>query len=296
MSRRPQTFCSDAARGRGDDLGGSAGPARIWALIEHPGPWPARLEDTPELQTPAGQQVLRAAARAGARVLLVRRPGRHRPAPDRAIAVLTQRGRGQWWSRWSEPDDLAGLADALSSPLDVLAPSPEWALLVCAHGRHDTCCAVRGRGVAGALARRWPAATWECTHLGGDRFAANVLALPAGVLYGGLDADTAVAALAAHAAGRPAVEHLRGISGSPAPAQVAVIAALRDHPGTNLYDVEPRSVRHPHPDLWEVDLALHPGGPVVTYRVEREPTEPALLTCKAQRPSRPMRLVARRSS
>ena len=53
------------------------------------------------------------------------------------------------------------------------ALEPEPMLLVCTHGVHDTCCAVRGRPVAAALARRWPEATWECSHVGGDRFAAQ---------------------------------------------------------------------------------------------------------------------------
>lgn len=293
MSAERKPFCSNAARERGDDLGGSAGPARIWALIEHPGPWPPRLEDTPELRTEPGRALLAAAGRLGVRVLLVRRPGRQ-PGGERAMAVLTQRGRGQWWSRWQEPADLGRLTRAVREPRDFVVPSPDWALLVCAHGRHDTCCAVRGRGVAAALARRWPRATWECSHLGGDRFAANVLVLPAGVLYGGLDADTAVACLAGHATGRPRLEHLRGVSGVPAPAQAAVIAALRDHPRTSLYDVEARSVRRTATARWEVDVAVEPTRDVVTYRVEGHPTEPALLTCKAQRPSRPVRLVAHR--
>ena len=59
--------------------------------------------------------------------------------------------------RWSSPDDLLAATatpeDAPATPPDGTAPR----LLVCTHGRHDTCCAVRGRpgrrGAGGALAR-----------------------------------------------------------------------------------------------------------------------------------------------
>ena len=58
---------------------------------------------------------------------------------------------------------------------------------VCAHGRHDQCCAVRGRSACGAIADEYPEYTWECSHLGGDRFAATMLILPEGLCYGRVD-------------------------------------------------------------------------------------------------------------
>ena len=58
------------------------------------------------------------------------------------------------------------------------------AYLVCAHSKHDTCCALRGRPVAAALADQRPGHVWECSHVGGERFAANVLVLPLGMMYG----------------------------------------------------------------------------------------------------------------
>ena len=36
--------------------------------------------------------------------------------------------------------------------------------------------------MAAVLAERWPDLVWECTHVGGDRFAANILVVPDGVL------------------------------------------------------------------------------------------------------------------
>jgi (2Fe-2S) ferredoxin len=142
------------------------------------------------------------------------------------------------WGDWSVDTDLLAAVDLLRRPEDVDCGAPEDVvtppesdreplLLVCAHGLHDTCCAVRGRPVAAILATRWPNATWECTHLGGDRFAPNVLVLPDGTYYGALDAELAVGAIEQHLAGRLAVDHLRGLATMPPPAQAAAAALHR---------------------------------------------------------------------
>ena len=66
---------------------------------------------------------------------------------------------------------------------------------------------------------------WECTHVGGDRFAANMVVLPTGDMFGRLDADTAPDVLTAYAAGRLLAEHHRGRSGT-TPVEQAVTALV----------------------------------------------------------------------
>ncbi len=100
-----------------------------------------------------------AANAAQARILLIRRPGRpgwigaHRQQ-SRAWAVSVG-WAGTSWGRWRAPEDLRAAADALARPAADLGGSADPVLLICTHGIHDTCCAVRGRPVAAALARRW---------------------------------------------------------------------------------------------------------------------------------------------
>jgi hypothetical protein len=169
-----------------------------------------------------------AAARAGVRVLLIRR--HHRRAPREDFRVFA--AYADPVSPWAETARLHHSDDLLSLDLEALAggrslglePHPDPLLLVCTHGRHDACCAERGRPVASVLSTARPEETWECSHLGGDRFAANVVVLPDGLYYGRLDALSALTVAGAHAAGQVDLDHLRGRSGLAMPVQAAEIA------------------------------------------------------------------------
>ena len=82
-----------------------------------------------------------------ARVLLIRRHGRRHPGRPRRWAVLRYDNSGayrQQWGTWSQDQDLSGIVGALGAPGEIGRPP---VVLVCAHGQHDTCCAVRGRPV-----------------------------------------------------------------------------------------------------------------------------------------------------
>ena len=108
-----------------------------------------------------------------------------------------------------------------------LTPQRDPVFAVCTHGRHDTCCAERGRPVAAGLSAVHAESTWEVSHIGGDRFAANLLVLPDGLYYGRLDPAAAVGVADAHLGGRVELEHLRGRSGMAMSLQAAEIELRR---------------------------------------------------------------------
>ncbi len=197
-----------------EPLAGTATLARRWLLVEHAGRWG---RDVAETVLP---DELRAAVDAfDGRVQLVRRAERRgEPA---AAAFLAETG-----------DDGSHLV-RLRPPASLLAGSAEGEpvsgllLLVCCHGRRDPCCARAGIPVYEALSRSTPAGrVWQSSHLGGHRFAANVLVLPAGILLGRVTADAAPHVAAELAAGRIPLEHYRGRTYH-APAVQAADAAVR---------------------------------------------------------------------
>ncbi|TRV79808.1 sucrase ferredoxin [Streptomyces sp. 130] len=273
-------FCADAARARGDALPGTAPYGLVWVLVEQHAPWPANGYDGLAVE-PVTKALLYEAARAvRARILLIRRHGR-RPedAGPRRWAVLEYDASGahrQQWGTWERDEDLALAAAALGTPGE---PGQPPVVLVCAHGRHDTCCALRGRPAARALAERWPDQVWECTHVGGDRFAANVLVAPDGVYYGGLDATSSVTVVGQHLAGRVHAAHLRGYTDL-FPAQQAAVAAVlaRYGPaGRHDYTVTGTSRAGPH---WLIRLTGPPPR-ATAYDVEvtAHRAAPRQLTC-----------------
>lgn len=285
---QPAAFrCADAARSRRDPLTGTAAPARRWLLIEHPGPWSLDAPRTPPLDGPEGLALGAAAAANAARVLLVRRHGRRRSRSRlRWLVVDGDSGRAVL-GRWSTGADLLGAIPSLNARADPVTwrPSPSL-LLVCAHGVHDVCCAVRGRPVAAALHRRWPESTWECSHVGGDRFAANLVVLPDGACYGNLDEVNAVGVVGDHLRGAVDTAYLRGLSTQPPPMQAALIDALQRFGPAGVGDAVGVLLERTGPARWTAHLAgTGPMPARMEATVVRDQRPAAHLTCRAAAPS-----------
>ena len=161
---------------------GTAFPAGRLLLVEQPGPWGRAGLRGSRFDHATATALEAQADAAGVRVLAIRRPGRTpRGALRRWAHVDCRPGHTSLrWGHYHEDAELLGVP--LDSSVGVVDEAPHY--LVCAHSKHDPCCALRGRAVAAALATERPGRVWECSHVGGDRFAANVLVLPTGLLYG----------------------------------------------------------------------------------------------------------------
>lgn len=289
--------CSDDARSRGDRSAGTAPPARNWFLVEQDGSWAASAWAGLAVGDDARDQLEELLEDAEARLMLIRRPGRgadrtgdHEAVSRRRWCVIHQaddREPQVVWGRAANDAELVAAAGLFTDPdADVVRiaapaqgrPGPE-IVLVCTHGRKDVCCAVRGRPVAARVAELWPDAAWECTHTGGDRFAGNLIVLPDGACYGGLDPADVEHVVTAHLDGRVDPAHLRGPSGHRPPVQAAMVAAYARFAPLAFDAVTP--VDHTGgPEHWAVTLDVRSAGRVVVEG-HTEVTEPEFLTCKA---------------
>lgn len=279
--------CADAARDRGDDLVATAPPARRQLLVEVPGPWGRSALTESRLDHYVAGRLAERAAHAGVRVLVVRRPGRA-PADGagRAWALADTRPGHEAvaWGRWEDPHDLVKLD--LTAP--VAPAGPQRVALVCAHARHDVCCALRGRPVAAALAGGTDWDVWECSHLGGDRFAANLLLLPSGELFGRLDPDGAVEVVRRFDTGRVALAHWRGRYGRSPVEQAALWHAADVLGDDRLGAVGVVGVEEWPGERWTVEVEHSDGaaGGRLLLHLAASTTRPQLLTCGALAPSR----------
>lgn len=180
MSR---VYCSDAARLRGDDNTATAARVDVWILVELPITWghdPITEAALPQVVRDALRRASHEIARC--RVVFIRKRVESlgatrvyivRSAPDTGITRL----------------DLDAIDEVATIPFisianDTSAPAARPLVLVCTHGQHDSCCGRRGYPLFDALRQREDLEVWQCSHIGGDRFAANAVILPWGIYYG----------------------------------------------------------------------------------------------------------------
>jgi hypothetical protein len=298
----PPLRCADGARLRGESLAASAVRYRRFLLLEVPGPWGSSALDARHLDAGVARQLGAAASASGAHVLLIRRPGRHPaagPAAGQRAWALADTSPGAervLWGTWRDPADLLSLDLTAGLPATACDTGPQRLALVCTNGKRDQCCALRGRPVADAIATTgWD--TWECSHLGGHRFAATIMLLPTGDMFGWLDPESALEVVRWFGAGQLVLSQYRGRAGQPVPVQAALHAAAvrlgdsrRDAVQALSACPAPAATGAGRPDrqaeddadLWQVEIihrTVH--GPAAAYRVilARSRLAPALLSC-----------------
>jgi hypothetical protein len=223
----PWPRCSFVADAAHDPREGSAPPADLWFLIEHPGPWGRIPLAQSGINSAAVAAISAWSTAENGRVVLIRRPGRaarNSPTGGEPVPGAARR----WFRVDSRPGHesirTGTFVDESELVTAVHAPGEPYAgpmALVCTHGRHDTCCAVRGRPVAAAMVAADPEHVWECSHIGGCRFAPAVVLLPHGFVLGGPSPSEAPAVLRDYAAGRLDPQWVRGRSSLPPAVQAA---------------------------------------------------------------------------
>jgi hypothetical protein len=283
--------CARHALATAEPLYGTASPVTRWILLEQDGPWGYDAVLESRIDPATGRALKARAAELRARLLLVRRhagtsAGRHR------VHIVVSTEQGGFAERF-EVTTPAELLDLDLAPLVTDEPSggtpSGLLLLVCTNGRHDACCAEYGRPLARALASAHPEATWESSHVGGDRFAGNLVCLPEGVYYGRVGPLEAPAVAAAHRDGSIVLDHYRGRSCHPFIVQAADYFVRRDLGLVGLADLRLAGRARVAPGTERIAFALRDGREVrCDVHVAPDP-EPRRLTCQAPRASHPPR-------
>jgi hypothetical protein len=189
-----------------------------WLLVEVRGPWGRDAITDSELRPHAPRVWREAMRRQGIRVVAIRRDLTRQHRGVRLVHVVAPRpGAVAPSCRHLVVDGLHDVV-AATAPLTTGHPlGPAWTddadryVLVCTNGRHDACCATFGRPMVRALREsRWSDQVWECSHIGGDRFAGNLVILPDSLYFGRRDPAAAERLLGAHADGRLDLDGFRG--------------------------------------------------------------------------------------
>jgi hypothetical protein len=265
-------------------------------MVEQPGPWGHDALVQSALPPDVGATLKTWEQRLGIRVLLIQRRDRPTAPSRRCFASFTGRKERRLATfELSDPRELfdldvesqvrmrwQGFGEHVARPL----------FLICTHGKHDRCCARYGGPVSRVLAHRPD--VWECTHVGGDRFAANMVCFPDGVYFGRVTPGTATGLVEGYERGSIVLEHFRGRS-SFAPAVQAAERELRIALG--LVHVDDLSLeRHDRTDAVHRVVFRIPDGRKRTVEVREARLDKRLLTCKAQRAGSPRTFLLERIS
>lgn len=291
--------CADLSAAAAEPLAGTAPRTDHWLLVEVRGAWESDALDSTGV-TPAARAALDGflAAVPHSRVLLVRQAAR-RDLPGVCVFRVDGREGSESIVAWELESldelaslDLGGGGGGAGGAGGVTVDDP--LLLVCTHGKRDACCARSGPGVVAALEQEVdPAWVWQSSHVGGHRFAANLVWLPHGLYLARLDEGEMPALGDAVRAGRIRLAHLRGRASYPPPAQAAA-AALYERLGVSAVDaVTLVGVEAGEDGVGDgvSTVRLHAAGGEHVYRVRAEPAPALVVSCGGE-PEPQTRLVA----
>jgi hypothetical protein len=284
--------CATLSRALEEPQYGTASRVRGWVLLEQAGSWGAEAVLESRLDRPLARALHRAAEAAHLRLLLIRRPGRATGQAATCFVAHTSR-RDRWLER-RRLDDPAELLE-----LDMAAvvagerpgfgdPAAEPVYLVCTNGRHDRCCATYGRPLALALAAAHGELVWESSHVGGDRFAGNLVCLPGGHYFGRVGPDDADRVVGLHRKGTIDLDHYRGCCIDPPTVQAAEWFARRATGLLGTGDLALLGRDRLGRGLDAVRFGRPDGGVVRVVLATSRAADPRMLTCHSARPEPPL--------
>jgi hypothetical protein len=282
------TYCSDISRSLGESLCGTASRVRAWLLIEEPGDWGRDAVVQSALGEELGRALKQATAPHGIRILLLRRPDGTMGA--RPHCFLGFSGMDDRWILHLDIDSPRDIVDMDLSPIangDRPLFGTEWEepiYLVCTHGQHDSCCGRLGPPIARSLDSFRPEKAWQASHVGGDRFAANLVCLPHGLYFGRVDDARRIVGLVEK--GAIDLMHYRGRSCYEPVVQAAEIMVRGRYGIRGIDDIVPID-RADHDDGISTVTFHTSSGEELSQRVKVVRGEKRRLTCSATNPGRP---------
>lgn len=196
-AREARIYCSEVASLADAPLQGSAVQVHCWLLIEYARPWKPKalldnelpqavndhLSELPDAYSVLCDQLLRVQ-------FIKQASSADQVRPRVFIAHHTQ---GLFMREYEQLSELTDLTpEMLQSPLAAgFARQTESITLVCTNGQRDLCCARFGLPVYESLRSEMDRRVWQTTHVGGHRYAPNLLSLPSGLLFGFVSPDEA---------------------------------------------------------------------------------------------------------
>jgi len=261
-------FCSLRSQEAEENAFGTASMGDSWLLIEYPRPWGARAFH--ESALPKAVKIhlgnlLKSVPRS--RLLLIKQTRTVKGSLTLFVVRSRESSSSILKFEFFEYDQLLefDLANALGGGSPAGAMPWEGPLfLVCTHGKRDKCCAKFGIPIYKTiLTLVGDSSVWQCSHVGGDRFAANVVCFPDGLFYGHVSEENAKLIVREYCERRIVLTNFRGRCCYSFPVQAAEFFARRETGFRGIGDLKFLTYDPLKPNEWhvrffsEVDAKVH---------------------------------------
>lgn len=261
-------FCSVRSKEASEETFGTASTGDAWLLLEYARPWGAKAfrdSTLPKAVKVYLSGLLKSIPRS--RVLLIKQTRTIKGPLTLFVARSRESSSSILKYEFFEYEQLLDLdlASALAggSPSGT-TPWEEPLFLVCTHGKRDKCCAKFGIPIYKTIQTQvGESSVWQCSHVGGDRFAANVICFPDGIFYGHVTEETAKLIVKEYDERRIVLTNFRGRSCYSFPVQAAEFFARRETGFRRIGDLKFLTYDPLKPNEWrvrffsEVDAKVH---------------------------------------
>jgi hypothetical protein len=291
-----RAFCAAVSNASAEPLTATASRIDHWILVEYRGLWDRDVLGGSLLSAELKAHLRGQLRELGdARLLFVKKPERRAYGRRQLFFGTSKPGEERFFRlEFDRHDDLLALdfTAALSGEGTPGLPVEHPLFVVCTHGKRDRCCAKYGRPLYDALRRETESSwVWQSTHVGGDRFAGNVVVLPQGLYFGRVGLEDVRGLLEELGDGNVLVERYRGRSAYSFAVQAAEQAIRLDYELFGIDDLELLGSEAAGGAL--LVRFRDPAGAVHTVEVAEERGEEAVyLTCGAVTPQHARRYAA----
>lgn len=251
-------YCSQLSRGVEENTFGTASVGEVWLLVEYTEPWGPHALNESSLSREVKNylnQLIRRIPRS--RLLFIKQERRKQSIFN--FFIIRARERNPFIVRFELDDyeklrerylDVAAVAAGEKTEGGELVTDPLY--LVCTHGKRDKCCAKFGFPIYKSLREARDGQVWQSSHVGGDRFAANLLCFPHGLFYAHVTDESAQGVVSRYEQEQLVLEKFRGRACYPYPVQSADFFIRRETGRTGIDELRALSSERVEDDAWRV--------------------------------------------